>query len=396
MKTSRLILKPGREKAVLRRHPWIFSGALARVEGGPAAGDCLRVESADGRFLAWGAYNPDSQIVARLWSFEESRPLDDALIIELVQRAVAARYRHFPEAEALRLINAESDGLPGVICDRYAQQLVLQLTSAGATTRREALVKALLKTTGLAAVYERSDGDVMALEGLEVRCGSLQGPTPAGPITITEGDLRFEVNVSEGQKTGFFLDQRDNRALVRRYAHAADVLDCFCYTGGFTLNALAGGARQVMAIDASDHALAVARSHVELNGLNAERVDFAEDDVFKRLRKLRDQARAFDLIVLDPPKFAPTAAMAERAARGYKDINLLALKLLKPGGLLFTFSCSGGISRDLFQKIVAGAASDAGLPAQIVRGLGPSADHPVALAFPEGDYLKGLLVQIPG
>ncbi|MBM4228920.1 MAG: class I SAM-dependent rRNA methyltransferase [Gammaproteobacteria bacterium] len=390
------MLKPGREKAVLRRHPWIFSGAVSRVEGGPASGDCVCVQSADGRFLAWGAYSAASQIVARLWSFEESRPLDETLVQQLVMRAVAARHRHFPQAQALRLINAESDGLPGVVCDRYGEQLVLQLTSAGAVALREVLVQALAEATGCEAVHERSDGEVMALEGLETRNGTLRGPPPTVPLTITESDLRFEVNVGEGQKTGFFLDQRDNRALVRHYSHNAEVLDCFCYTGGFTLNALAGGAHGVTAIDASEQALALAQTQVGLNGMNAERVDFIEDDVFKRLRKLRDQARAFDLIVLDPPKFAPTAAMAERAARGYKDINLLALKLLKPGGLLFTFSCSGGISRDLFQKIIAGAASDAGLPAQIVKGLGPAADHPVALAFPEGDYLKGLLVQIPG
>jgi 23S rRNA (cytosine1962-C5)-methyltransferase len=259
---------------------------------------------------------------------------------------------------------------------------------------REEIIDALSDTTGLAQIYERSDGDVLALEGLEEHAGPVRGDAPTTTIPINEGDLRYTVSIAHGHKTGFYLDQRDNRKLLQDTASVDEVLDCFCYTGGFTLNALAGGARHVTAIDSSADALGLASTHVAINGLNRERVDFIEDDVFKHLRKLRDQARVFDLIVLDPPKFAPTAAMAGRAARGYKDINLLAFKLLKPGGLLFTFSCSGGIHRDLFQKIIAGAALDAGVDAQILRHLGAGPDHPVALNFPEGDYLKGLLLQV--
>lgn len=394
MKAPRILLKAGREKALLRRHPWVFSGAIGRVDGDPAAGDTVRVEANDGRFLGWGAFSPTSRISVRVWSFDERRPLDAALINDKVHRAVARRARWCGSDHAVRLIHAEADGLPGVICDRYDAQLVLQLSSTGAAHWREVLVDALLAETRLANVFERSDAEVLALEGLPERVGPLRGRAPDTTLPITEGDLRFTVSVAHGHKTGFYLDQRDSRAMVRAAADVDEVLDCFCYTGGFTLNALAGGARHVTAIDASADALGLAQTHVAINGLNAERVDFIEDDVFKRLRKLRDQARAFDLIILDPPKFAPTAALAERAARGYKDINLLAFKLLKPGGLLFTFSCSGGVNRDLFQKIIAGAALDAGIDAQLVRHLGAGVDHPVALNFPEGDYLKGLVIQV--
>ena len=394
MKIPRVILKAGREKALLRRHPWIFSGAIARLDGTPQTGQVVRVEAGDGRFLGWGAYSPMSQITVRVWSFDEARPVDASLIMDKVGRAVRRRLRLPGARNALRIINAEADGLPGVICDRYDTQLVLQLSSAGAVHWREAIVDGLLAATHLDQIFERSDAEIMALEGLAESVGPLRGTTPDTPLPINEGDLRYTVSIAHGHKTGFYLDQRDNRQLVQAAAGVEEVLDCFCYTGGFTLNALAGGAQRVTAIDSSADALALARTHIALNGLNADRVDFIEDDVFKRLRKLRDQARVFDLIILDPPKFAPTAALAGRAARGYKDINLLAFKLLKPGGLLFTFSCSGGVHRDLFQKIVAGAALDAGVEAQLLRHLSPGADHPVALNFPEGDYLKGLMLQV--
>ncbi len=394
MKIHRVILKIGREKALLRRHPWIFSGAIARIDGSPQPGHTVRVEAGDGRFLGWGAYSATSQISVRIWSFDEANTLDATLIASKVQRAVARRARLSRTHDAVRLINAEADGLPGIICDRYGSHLVLQLSSAGAAHWRGDIVDNLVTATGLTHVFERSDAEVMALEGLTEQVGPLRGEAPDFALPINEGDLRYVVSVTHGHKTGFYLDQRDNRRLVRSVADVEDVLDCFCYTGGFTLNALAGGARHVTAVDGSADALGLAQTHIGLNGLNAERVDLIEDDVFKRLRKLRDQARTFDLIVLDPPKFAPTAALAARAARGYKDINLLAFKLLKPGGLLFTFSCSGGVSRDLFQKIVAGAALDAGVDAQLLRHLGAGDDHPVALNFPEGDYLKGLMIQV--
>jgi 23S rRNA (cytosine1962-C5)-methyltransferase len=391
---AKLILKPGREKSLLRRHPWVFSGAIAQVQGEPQAGQMIEIRAADGRFLAWGAYSPRSQIVARVWSWREAERPGSELLRDRLSRAVAARERLLPGLESVRLVNAESDGLPGVIVDRYGNTLVLQLSSAGAAALRDTLADLLLELTDVSRIFERSDAEVLGLEGMEPRVGPLRGETPNDPIVIEEHGLQFSVSVRAGQKTGFYLDQRDNRQLVRANADGAEVLDCFCYTGGFTVNALAGGAGRVTAVEASAEALASARENVARNQLASERCEWLEADVFQTLRRLRDQARRFDLIVLDPPKFAPTAALAERAARGYKDINLLAFKLLKPGGLLATFSCSGGVSRDLFQKIVAGAALDAGVDAQILRHLDAAADHPVALSFPEGEYLKGLLCRV--
>ena len=390
-----LILKAGREKSLLRRHPWIFSGAVARVEGEPGVGESVAVRASGGAFLAWGAYSPRSQIVARVWSWSEQEPPGPALLRALLARATAMRRDQLADAQAVRLVHGESDGLPGLVVDRYGSVLVVQVSSAGAARWRDAIADALVTLTGVHDVFERSDADVLALEGLAQQVGVLRGAAPADPIIIEEHGLKLAVSVQRGHKTGFYLDQRDNRQLVRALCGGREVLDCFCYTGGFTLNALAGGARHVTAVDSSAEALAAARDNVQRNGLDAERVECAEADVFQWLRRLRNEGRRYDLIVLDPPKFAPTAALAERAARGYKDINLLALKLLAPGGRLATFSCSGGVSRELFQKIVAGAAADAGIDAQILRWLSAAPDHPVALSFPEGEYLKGLLCRVP-
>lgn len=387
-------MKAGREKSLLRRHPWIFSGAVERVDGKAVAGDTVAVQAQDGRFLGWAVLSPESQIRARVWSWTEEVLLDQAYIADRISDALARRRRVLPDAKGLRLLHGEADGLPGCVCDRYGEQLVLQLLSSGADRWRDTLVAELTRQTGLTLIYERSDNDVMALEGLSPRNASLAGAAPDLPGILDEHGLRYTIDVRQGHKTGFYLDQRDNRLLARTYGDVDEALDCFCYTGGFSANLLAGGARHVTAIDSSADALALARLNVESNGLDPSRVDFIADDVFKRLRLLRDQARQFDLIVLDPPKFAPTAAFAEKAARGYKDINLLALKLLKPGGLLFTFSCSGGVDRDLFQKIVAGAALDAGVTARIIHQLAAGADHPIALGFPEGEYLKGFVLQV--
>lgn len=389
---SVIILKPGREKSLLRRHPWVFSGAILRVDGDPDSGATLDLLSSKGDFLGRGAYSPASQIRARVWTFA-----DEAINADFFRRriraALAARDNLGLTAEgnALRLIHAESDGLPGLIVDRYAETLVMQCLTAGAEYWRETLADILLAETGLNAIYERSDADVRALEGLPHRNAPLRGNIPAKPIIITEHGLQFLVNLAEGHKTGFYLDQRLNRQRVRQLAAGRETLDCFCYTGGFALNALAGGAKSVIAVDTSAEALALGRENASLNGLAGAGLEWIAGDVFQMLRKFRDEGRAFDLIILDPPKFAPTAAQAEKAARGYKDINLLAFKLLRPGGLLVTFSCSGGVDADLFQKIVASAALDAGVEAQIVERLAQGPDHPVALNFPEGAYLKGLV-----
>jgi len=393
-RAATLLLAPGREKSLKRRHPWIFSGAVKRVLGDPQAGDTVDVRAEGGPLLARAAYSPTSQIRARVWSFDEREEVDAAFLRTRMARALALR-EMLPAARnsnALRLVHGESDGLPGLIVDRYADVLVAQFLSAGAERWREVLLDALVELSGFETVYERSDAEVRALEGLPARTGFARGNRAARRCPIVEYGLNFRVDVEQGQKTGFFLDQRENRQRIRQLAAGRSVLDAFCYTGGFSISALAGGAREVLSLDSSATALAVARDNLAANSLDAARISFEEADVFAHLRTLRDRARRYDLIILDPPKFAPTAAQAKNAARAYKDINLLAFKLLNPGGLLATFSCSGGVSAELFQSIVAGAALDASADARIIERFGPAPDHPVALAFPEGDYLKGLLL----
>ena len=390
-----LRLKPGREKSLLRRHPWLYSGAISSLAGSPDEGETVAIQDSNGNFLAWGAYSPHSQIRARVWSWAEDEKIDANFFRSRLKAALALRRQMFCDdrQEALRLVHGESDALPGLIADRYADVLVLQFLSSGVEHWRELLIDLLVELSGVRNVYERSDVDVRRLEGLPERSGPLRG-TPPERVQIQEAGLNYQVDLVHGPKTGFYLDQRWNRGRVRQLARGNQVLDCFCYTGGFSLNALKGGARDVLAVDSSTDALAQARENLALNRLPADGVEWLEGDVFKVLRSLRDQARQFDLIVLDPPKFAPTAAQADRAARGYKDINLLAFKLLRPGGVLASFSCSGGVDASLFRKIVAGAALDAGVEAQILECLSQDIDHPVGLNFPEGEYLKGLVVRV--
>jgi 23S rRNA (cytosine1962-C5)-methyltransferase len=392
---AHIVLKPGREKSLKRRHPWVFSGAIDKVDGAPDLGDTVEVRSHAGELLALAAYSPHSQIRARAWTWDETE-IGPSFFTQRVEDAAGARAALGLEraGNGMRLIHGEADALPGVIADRYGETVVVQLLSAGADRWREAIADALCGLPGVERVWERSDADARELEGLKPRTGLLRGkPLPGAPV-IEEHGLKFRVEVDAGHKTGFYLDQRDNRLLLRNLAKERDVLDCFCYTGGFSLNALAGGAKSVLAIDSSGLALDMARANATLNAL--PQADWLEGDVFGGLRKLRDQGRAFDLIVLDPPKLAPTAAHAERASRAYKDINLFAFKMLKPGGHLMTYSCSGGISPDLFQKIVAGAALDARVDARIEMWLHAAPDHPVALNFPESEYLKGLLCRVSG
>ena len=389
-----VILKAGRERSVLLGHPWVFSGAIADVLGDPAPGTTVSVADASGAWLAHAAWSPVSQIRARIWSSEATLSIDAAFFRHRIEHAARARAPLLDEAHTgARLVHGEADGLPGVIVDRYGSVVVVQLLSAGAEYWRAAIVDALAALPGIECVVERSDAEVRVLEGLPERTGIAAGTLPA-EVLLREDDLIYRVDPIGGQKTGFYLDQRDNRRLIRDNAAGRRVLNAFCYSGGFTLAALAGGATRVVSIDSSGEALTLGAQNLAHNpGLPAAANAWVEADVFAYLRQLRNEAVNFDLIVLDPPKFAPTAAHAEGAARAYKDINLLALKLLVPGGLMATFSCSGGVDADLFQKIVAGAAVDAGAGAQILRRLGPSPDHPVALNFPEGDYLKGLLLR---
>ena len=389
-----LVLKKGREKSLKRRHPWLFSGAIDKIAGKAASGDTVDIKDGSGKVLARAAYSPTSPIRARVWTFEAEEEVDAAFFRARIERALALREalparRH---TNALRLVHGESDGLPGLIVDRYADVLVAQFLAAGVERWRDPILDLLSELTACEAIFERSDAEVRKLEDLPPRVGFARGNRNATRCPIVEYGLNFRVDVEQGQKTGFFLDQRENRQRVRELAAGREVLDGFSYTGGFSVAALAGGAKRVTAIESSAPALEVARENLTANPLDPGRIEFVQGDVFTELRTLRDRGARFQMVILDPPKFAPTAAQVRNAARAYKDINLLALKLLAPGGLLATFSCSGGVSPELFQSIVAGAALDAGTDAKIIERFSAAADHPVALEFPEGDYLKGLLV----
>ncbi len=498
MKSIRL--RPGKERSLLRRHPWIFDGAIAR--GGADAGETVRVESHEGQFLGWAAFSPASRIRARVWSFDPAQRIDASFFIARIATAIRARDRFDIKSDGMRLIHGESDGLPGLVVDRYADTLVAQFSSCGSERWKSVIVDALLGQTGLTRLYERSDTSVRSLEGLPEVTGWLvnmaptlfasrnaldvpaqdaqalravqtsaggfgaaalspegaaaravwqsqsRGPGLKGdvaptlvaspPITLTlrepqdgvrdayprvspegavpaqgdsspppssddrdteivisEHDWKLSLDVAEGHKTGFYLDQRDSRQKFAAYARRLQfkrVLNCYCYTGGFTVAALSGGAQHVTSIDSSGPALKRARANVALNGFDASRTTLLDADVNASLRQFIKDGTTFDAIVLDPPKFAPTAAHAERAARAYKDINRLALSILEPGGVLFTYSCSGGISADLFHKIVASAGIDAGVDAFITERLGGAPDHPMTVNFPEGEYLKGLVL----
>lgn len=439
MKSIRL--REGKERSLLRRHPWVFDGAIAK--GGGDAGETVRVEGHEGQFLGWAAFSPSSKIRARVWSFDENERIDASFFIARIESAIRARSLFEIESDGCRLIHGESDGLPGVVVDRYADTLVAQFSSCGAERWKSVIVEALLAQTGLTRLYERSDASVRSLEGLPEATGWLAHPAPtlvasrayggalplepgtgalrlrpgeagsAAPageegvlahanggtadteVIIREHDWKLSLDVAEGHKTGFYLDQRDSRRKFAEHARRLrfqNVLNCYCYTGGFTVAALAGGAAHVTSIDSSRPAIERARANVALNGFDASRTTMLDADVNASLRQFHKEGRRFDAIVLDPPKFAPTVAHAERAARAYKDINRIALSILAPGGVLFTYSCSGGISADLFHKIVASAGIDAGVDAFITERLGGAPDHPMTVNFPEGEYLKGLVL----
>jgi len=397
MKT--ITLREGKERSLLRHHPWIFQGSIAK--GGGDAGETVRVQSHDGQFLAWAAFSPNSQIRVRAWSFDEAERIDAAFFARRVQAAVALRRRLAIASNGIRLIHGEADGLPGLVVDQYADVLSAQFLSTGVERWKAAIADALVAATGCPFVYERSDASVRGLEGLAPVTGWLRHPdTPGGDkrsteVTIDENGWRLTLDVAEGHKTGYYLDQRDNRGLFAKLVRelgCQTVLNCYSYTGGFSVAALAGGATEVTSVDSSGPALARATHHVALNGFDPAAHTALDADVNATLRQLLQDGRRFDAIVLDPPKFAPSAAHADRASRAYKDINRLALKLLNPGGLLLTFSCSGGIGADLFHKIVAGAGLDAGVDGYLLRRLEATSDHPTTITFPEGEYLKGLAI----
>ena len=393
--TGSVTLHPGREKSLLRKHPWVFAGAVKTHSGKLPPGATVEVRAADGRWLGRGAWSAQSQIRVRIWTFDENEVVDNAFFQRRIERAQAGRAWLLEDGglTAWRVVAAESDGLPGVTVDRYGDLLVCQLLSAGAERQRDKIVQALEKRFPGCAILERSDVAVREKEGLAPLVQELAGEVPE-EVEIRENGLRFLVQPKSGHKTGFYLDQRDNRAAIARHAKGLEVLNCFSYTGAVAVYCLAAGAERVINLEQSEAALELARRNVELNGLDPQRCELRRQDVFQGLREYREQGREFGLVVLDPPKFVESKGALTKACRGYQDINRLAIQLTRPDGILCTFSCSGLLPEDLFHKVVADAALDAGRELQFLSRLGQAPDHPVASSYPEGHYLKGLVCRV--
>ncbi|ASM11448.1 23S rRNA (cytosine(1962)-C(5))-methyltransferase RlmI [Serratia marcescens] len=392
----RLHLAKGREKSLLRRHPWVFSGAVQRVEGKALSGETIDILDSQGKWLARGAYSPESQIRARVWTFQQDEEINIDFFIRRLQQAQSWRdwVAQRDGLDGYRLIAGESDGLPGITIDRFQNFLVLQLLSAGAEYQRPALLSALQHCYPECSIYDRSDVAVRKKEGLPLAQGPVLGDLPPELLPITEHGMKLLVDIQQGHKTGFYLDQRDSRLAARNYSAGRRVLNCFSYTGAFAVSALMGGCAQVISVDTSQAALDIARQNVELNKLDLNKAEFVRDDVFQLLRNYRAQGEKFDLIIMDPPKFVENKNQLASACRGYKDINMLALQLLNPGGILLSFSCSGLMPTDLFQKILADAAVDAGRDVQFIEQFRQAADHPVIATYPEGLYLKGFACRV--
>ena len=371
------------------------SGAISNVMGQPKMGETVEVYSSEGDLLAMGAYSPYSNIRIRAWTFGQQHDVNDYLLHTRILTAYQLRKRlnSLKACDAYRLFFGESDGIPGFIADVYGNLIVAQFLSAGAEYWRNTIVDSLVTLFQDHSIYERSDVDVRKLEGLSERSGWIRGKIDKDTLVIHENGIKYQINYKSGHKTGFYLDQRVNREVYKIYTQSKTILDCFTYTGCFAIVGARNGAKKVTAIDQAEDAIQLAEINRELNKISDNTISWIVGDVFQEMRKFRDHNKKFDLIILDPPKFAPTQAHIRKASRGYKDINLLALKLLNPGGYLFTFSCSGGVSIDLFQKIIAGAALDAGVEGQIVDIMYQAQDHPVLLNFPESAYLKGFVIQ---
>jgi 23S rRNA (cytosine1962-C5)-methyltransferase len=396
--TPQLIVKPGRDKSIRQRHPWIFSGAIREILGSPGLGDTVDVLDNRGEWLARAGYSPHSQISARIWTWRESQIVDESFFAQSIRQAAETRSALGVRTNGIRLVNAENDGLPGLILDRYDGYVVAQFLSAGAERRRKEILSAVARLPDVKGIFERSDVEVREQEGLPPVQGVLQGQEPPPRIAITEGEWKFLVDVRQGHKTGFYLDQRDNRTalarLISECAREKEVLNVFSYTGAFAVVASASGAGHVLNVDSSERALSFLPEHYALNGIPPEQEDCISGNAFEVLRKFRDQGRSFDLIILDPPKLAQSQRDVPKAARAYKDINWLSMRLLRPNGHLVTFSCSGLVSEELFQKILFSASLDARRDVQIIERLGQPMDHPVRLSFPEGKYLKGFICRV--
>jgi 23S rRNA (cytosine1962-C5)-methyltransferase len=387
---NKVLIKPNREKPIKQHHPWIFSGAIDKIDLAIKDGDIADIVSARGEFLARGYVNRRSQIVVRVLTWDEAEAIDQDFWARRLTRSISAR----PIISARRLINAEADGLPGLIVDQYNDFVVAQFLTAGMDRHKAQITEALSAILHPHGLYERSDVDVREKEGLDQVAGLLSGVEPPDKIEITENDFRFWVDIKHGHKTGWYLDQRENRRKVQAYCKDAEVLNLFSFTGGFSVAAMKAGAKSVINVDSSADALRLAKENYRLNDLNVNDQDFVEADVFSNVRKLRAEHRSFDVIIADPPKLAQSQAQLDKAARAYKDLNLVSMQLLKPGGYLITFSCSGLVSPDLFQKIIFGASIDAGREVQIIEKLSQASDHPILLSFPESEYLKGLVCKI--
>lgn len=391
----KVYLKKERDKSLKRKHPWIFSGAIDRTEADIMTGEIVNVISSSGQIIGKGAYSPSSQIRVRMWTFNAEEEINSVFFKDKILAAYHLRKQIIPDnTNAYRIVNAENDGLPGVIIDCYADYLVCQFLSAGAEYWKEEILNQLITILKPKSVYERSDTDSRIKEGLELNAGLLYGAEIPDFIQIIENGIRFWVDIRTGHKTGFYLDQRDNRLLLSSFVKDKSVLNCFSYTGGFSVYALMHGAKDIINIDTSSSALELLNRNIELNILNSSNCENINDDVFKVLRHFRDQRKSFDVIILDPPKFAESVIQVQQASRGYKDINLLALKLLNPGGVLFTFSCSGHITMDLFNKIISDAALDSGRDVKVIKMITQAADHTISTYFPEGLYLKGLILKV--
>lgn len=389
-------LQKGREKSFNRKHPWIFSGAVDSIKDVNKNGETVKIISGDGKILGSGSYSSHSQISVRVLSFNPDETVDSKFIQKRIENAIQFRKQIIDDVStnAYRIINAECDFLPGVIVDKYADFLVCQFLSAGSEFWKKEIVAILINKLNPTGIFERSDVTVREKEGLQQSKGILYGKEPEGLIEIIENGNKFFVDIVNGHKTGFYLDQRDNRKLLEKFSVENEILNCFSFTGGFSVYALIAGASKVTNVDSSEEALLLAERNFSLNGIDSSKYENVNGDVFKYLRKLRDADKQFDVIILDPPKFAESVSQVEKASRGYKDINLLALKLLKKNGTLFTFSCSGHIVSELFNKIIADAAADSGREVHILKYLTQSPDHTMLTSFPEGLYLKGIVCKV--